>query len=68
MLLQFQVATHGMITNQRGERKFDASTRPFKKLPQPIPVENPIDALHALWRNVVEDHFAGRPPSLRDVK
>lgn len=64
-LVQFHPAFHGMFTNQKGDRRDDASTRPFAPLPAPLAIDAPIDALHAIYGQFASDYFHGAVPTIK---
>jgi hypothetical protein len=67
-IVQFQTATHGMMTYQKGQRTHDPTVRPFAKLPMPIDVDDPIDPIHAMYGSFASDWYAGKIPTVIDAK
>ena len=59
-------ATHGMMTRQRGERRFAIGFPPFEGLPEPEPVDNPIVELQAHLAGFTTSYLEHGVPRLGD--
>lgn len=68
VMVQFGQATHIMITRQRGQRTHDTRKRPFAPLAAPVTIDNPIEALQGILVGVARDFYAGRTPTVADLK
>ncbi len=60
-IVQLEPATHPMITSQDGQRKYQPDFPPFRKLPSPIPIDNPIEIVHGLAVGLAESYRNGTP-------
>jgi hypothetical protein len=62
--IQFEQASHGMFTVQHGAHTADLTQPyPYPKI-TPVPLDNPIVRLHAIYERFMQDYFAGLPPTV----
>ncbi|MSP59548.1 MAG: hypothetical protein EXR72_04250 [Myxococcales bacterium] len=64
-LVQFETASHGMFTHQKGQRTREATKRPFVPLPKIVELDNPIDALQSIYAQFAKDYFSGFVPTVK---
>jgi hypothetical protein len=63
--LQFQPATHGMLTTQTGTRRHDVTQPlPYPKIDPPAPVSNPVARAQGIYLRFMKDYFATGTPSV----
>jgi hypothetical protein len=65
--VQFQSATHGMMYFREASRRYDLSQPfPYPLLPTPVPIDNPIDRVHAIVVDFLDQYAKGLTPTVRD--
>jgi hypothetical protein len=66
--IQFEPATHPMLTEQRDDRNYDLSNGPpFRKAATPVQVDNPIGRLQGIIATFVGDFYAGKVPRVTEA-
>jgi hypothetical protein len=66
-LVELDPATHPMFTVQNGQRAYVPGFPPFMKLPMPMPVDNPIEQVHALAIGFAQTLRATGTPTVPDT-
>lgn len=67
VFLQFDPATHGMLTTQHGQRNHDVSQPlPYPKITPPTPIDNPTVQAQAIDLRFMRDFFASGTPTVVD--
>ena len=63
--IQFEQASHGMFTNQKGAHTADVTKPyPYPAIVPAQPIDNPIVRLHAIYERFFGDYFAGKVPTV----
>lgn len=60
-IVEMQEAGHGMFTKQADAHNFQWPFPPFTRLPAAVPIDNPIETLHALALDFIDGMRAGVP-------
>ena len=65
--VQFHDAIHVMMTERKGNHNYDLSkgVPPFPTLTTPVPVDNPIDRIHAIVGSFVDAALKGQVPKVQ---
>jgi hypothetical protein len=65
-LVELDPATHPMITIQESQRNYEVGFPPFMKLAQPVPIDNPIELVHALAVGFAQSYRMTGTPTVPD--
>jgi hypothetical protein len=60
-IVQLDPSTHSQITSQSGQQKYQPDAPPFIKRPMQVPIDNPIEIVHALAIGLAESYRTGTP-------
>jgi dienelactone hydrolase len=60
-IVQLDPSTHSQITHQSGQQKYEPDAPPFRKRATAVPIENPIEIVHALAVGLADSYRAGMP-------